>query len=107
MVHLEDIVKQHPMSNQEHVVQGIHDILKAYYKVARKRFVDNVCMQGAEYHLICGPDTPLKLFSTNFVTSLSEEQLERIAGEDQSVIMQRAALKKEVEDLRRGKKILV
>lgn len=31
------------MSNFEHTLNDLHDILEAYYKVARKRFVDNVC----------------------------------------------------------------
>ena len=33
-----------PVGNMEHTVRDIHDILRSYYKVARKRFVDNVCM---------------------------------------------------------------
>jgi hypothetical protein len=35
------------MSNIAHIVQDLSDILRSYYKVARKRFVDNVCMQAA------------------------------------------------------------
>lgn len=46
-------------SNLEHTVCDLHDILRSYYKVARKRFVDNVCMQAADYHLVTGPDTPI------------------------------------------------
>ncbi|KAI9716189.1 MAG: hypothetical protein M1828_000415 [Chrysothrix sp. TS-e1954] len=104
---VDDLAKTHPMSNEEHVVQDIHDKLRAYYKVARKRFIDNVCVQGAEYHLIGGPTTPLKLFSPEFVMALTPEQLEVIAGEDASVRSQRAELKKELEDLKAGKKILI
>jgi hypothetical protein len=43
---------QRHMSNIEHAVQDLHDILRSYYKVARKRFVDNICMQAAGYLLI-------------------------------------------------------
>ncbi|CAH0019345.1 unnamed protein product, partial [Clonostachys rhizophaga] len=44
VVRLDDIVQTHPLSNNEQVVQEIHDILKSYYELARKRFVDNVRM---------------------------------------------------------------
>ena len=33
-----------PLSKMEHTVRDIHDILLSYYKLARKRFVDNVCV---------------------------------------------------------------
>lgn len=52
-----------PLSNMEHTLRDIHDILKSYYKVARKRFVDNVCIRGTDCHLTTGPDTPLRIFS--------------------------------------------
>ncbi|KAI3204535.1 hypothetical protein DTO012A7_1913 [Penicillium roqueforti] len=35
-----------PMSNTESTVRYIHDILAAYYDVASKRFVDNICTQS-------------------------------------------------------------
>lgn len=98
-------MKNHPVSNAEHIVFEIHDILKAYYKVAKKRFVDNVCMQ-ADFVLVTGPDNPLKIFSPEFASSLSDEQLEEIAGEDIGLRRKRTALAKEVKDLEIGKKIL-
>ena len=73
------------MSNVEHIVQEIHDILKSYYEVARKRFADSLCMQAADYHLVTGPRTPLKLFSPSFVHKLTPDQLEDIAGEDVTI----------------------
>jgi hypothetical protein len=51
-VKLDDVVQNHPMSNTKHVVQDIHDILFSYYKVARKRFVDNMCMHAVDHFLI-------------------------------------------------------
>lgn len=106
VVPLDDLTHNHPMSNVEYLVRDIHDILKSYYKVARKRFVDNVCIQASDYHLVTGPETPLKLFSPTFVSHLSPEQLEQIAGEDVAVKSRREALKKEIKDLEAGKKIL-
>jgi len=106
VVRLDDIVQTHPMSNVEHVVQEVHDILKSYYEVARKRFVDNLVMQAADYHLVTGPCSPLKLFSPSFVSELTDEQLLEIAGEDAALRSKRAALNKEIKDLEAGKKVL-
>lgn len=106
VVRLDDMVQTHSMSNVEHVVQEVHDILKSYYKVARKRFVDNLIMQAADYHLVTGPFSPLRLFSPSFVSELSDEQLLEIAGEDAVLRSKRAALNKEIADLEAGRKIL-
>lgn len=94
------------MSNMEHVIQDIHDILFAYYKVARKRFADSLCMQAADYFLVTGPDSPLKLFSPAFVTKLNHEKLEEIAGEDASLRRKRAFLEKQIRNLEAGKQVL-
>jgi hypothetical protein len=94
------------MSNAQHTIFEVHDILKAYYKVARKRFVDNVCMQASGFLLVTGPNNPLKILSPQFVSSLSDEQLEEIAGEDIGLRRRRIALAKEVKDMEVGKKIL-
>lgn len=94
------------ISNIEHTVRDIHDILSSYYKVARKRFVDTVCIQATDYHLVTGPDTPLGVFSSGFVVDLTNEQLEMIAGEDTTSIRRRRAVTKEIESLIEGRRIL-
>lgn len=65
-----------------------------------------MCMQAADYHLVTGPETPLKLFTPTFVTELSPEQLENIAVEDIALKGKRAALVKEITALEIGRKIL-
>ena len=90
----------------EHTVRDIHDILKSYYKVARKRFVDNVCMQGTDCPLVTGPDTPLHVFSPQIIVELSAERLEAVAGEDITSIQQCKSVEKEVEILMEGRRIL-
>ena len=84
-----------------------HDILHSYSKVARKRFVDNVSMQSVGYYLVNGPESPLKVFSPSFVGKLSGEQLKNIAGEEPNVLRKRGQLNKEIEELEKGKKVLV
>ena len=104
---LENAVQVAAISNIGHTVRDIHDILNSYYKVARKRFVDTVCMQATDYHLVTGPDTPLGVFSSGFVVDLTNEQLEMIAGEDTTSIRRRRALAKEIESLMEGRRILI
>lgn len=105
VVRLIDIVQNKSMSNDDHIIRDIHDSLRSYYKVARKRFVDNV-VQSACWHLMTGPKTPLKLFNASFISKLNEEQIEDIASEDAGRKRKRKALEKEIKDLEAGKKIL-
>ncbi|KAJ5472087.1 hypothetical protein N7539_008656 [Penicillium diatomitis] len=106
-VRVSDLTRIHHMSNLQQTVQDIHDILKSYYKVARKRFVDNLCKQAADYHLVSGPAAPMKLFSPSWVYSLSREQLEQIAGEEAIVRRKRHQLQKQLKELETGRKILL
>lgn len=107
VVRLCDVSAVHDKSNTGHTVEDIHDILQSYYKAALKRFVDNVCMQAADYYLVNGPDTPMKLLCSLFVNNLSDADLEDIAGEENHVQHLRAQFTKEIKDLEAGKKILL
>ena len=95
------------MGNAQHTIQDIHDILRSYYKVARKRFVDNVCIQATDFYLLVGDQSPMCLFSSEWVHDLSKEQLEEVAGEDFSVKRRRAQLRKEIRELEAGRRVLV
>ena len=94
------------MSNDDHAIQDLHDILQSYYKVARKRFVDCLRIQAADYYLTMGPRTPLKLFSLSFVAEITPAQLEDVAGEDLTQKRRRTQLEKELKNLEDGKRIL-
>lgn len=107
VVRISDLDHTFSMSNVANNVQRLHDILKSYYKVAYKRFVDNVCMQAADFHLVRGPDTAVKVFSPAFVSDLTPKQLERIAGEDAVTKRKRADLVRQLENLKKAKNLLV
>ena len=63
LLRLSDVKKLY-QSNEDHEVEVIHDTLKSYCKVARKRFVDNVYMQIIDHLLITSDkSSPLKIFS--------------------------------------------
>jgi hypothetical protein len=94
------------MSNEQHAVQDIHDILKSYHKVCRKTFFDNVCRQLVICYLPECDDCPLALFSPMFVSQPSASALKEIAGEAPGLKQARAQLTKEVASLAHAVKIL-
>ena len=94
------------MSNDDHTIQDLHDTLKSYYKVARKRFVDAVCLQAVDHFLVSGKSSPLWIFSPNFIGKLSDAELHQIAGDEDETIKRRNMLETELRSLRAGEKIL-
>lgn len=107
VVRVDDLNHHQNMSNAEHAVQDLQDILESYYKVARKRFVDNVCMQAAGYYLMQGPNTPMGLLSPSLVSTLGKEQLDAIAGEGPTLKGKREQLHREIADLSLARDILL
>ncbi|KAL6233526.1 hypothetical protein BDW75DRAFT_241925 [Aspergillus navahoensis] len=75
-----EVVKRVHLSNEDQAVNDIHDILKAYYKVAIKRFADNVVIQIVERYIL-GKDGPVRALCSNMVNDLGEGELLEIAGE--------------------------
>ena len=69
------------LSNEDQTVNDIHDILKAYYKVAMKRYTDNIVLQIVERRIL-GTGGPVKAFSPDMVGGLDDEELLDIAGEN-------------------------
>ena len=94
------------MSNADHAIQDLHDILHSYYKVALKRFIDSLRMQAADYFLITGSKTSLTLFSPALVAEMTPGQLEEVAEKDLIIKRRRLQLEKEQRDLEDDKKIL-
>ncbi|KAG6041288.1 hypothetical protein E4U41_005116 [Claviceps citrina] len=90
----------------EDISEQIHDILRAYYKVARERVVDNLFRQAVNHCLLTGPASPLGLFSEKWVLGLDRQDLESIAGESRLVSHRREQLMKKIADLESALKIL-
>ena len=81
VVRIDDAIVPSKMSNTESTVREIHDILKAYYEVARKRFTDSVCMQAAHNLFVTADESPLRIFSRTFIQNLGAAELDQIVGE--------------------------
>ncbi|KAL8824127.1 MAG: hypothetical protein Q9191_005281 [Dirinaria sp. TL-2023a] len=67
------------MSNDNHAIQDLHDILHSYYRVARKRLIDCIRIQAADYLVITEPHTPLKSFSPAFMEEMTPAQLGEVS----------------------------
>ncbi|KAJ4361748.1 hypothetical protein N0V83_010688 [Neocucurbitaria cava] len=80
-VDLARMLKGVHLSNEDQAVNDIHDTLKAYYKVALKRFTDNVVLQITE-RLLLGPEGPVKIFSPEMIGDLQDGELTDLAGEN-------------------------
>ena len=106
LVRLEHAMQTCSMSNDDHTIFEIHDILQSYYKVSLKTFIDNVCKQSALHYLLHSDKGPLALFSPTFVSELSQAQLEEVAGEAPRQKRLRLQLKKDIDSLTKAVKIL-
>ena len=105
VVKLDSILSAVSSSNTQHAIDDIHDILEAYYKVVRKRFVDHICVQAVGDPLVSEIQAPTTVFSSTFVGMLNEEQLNAIAGEESGTARRREELKLKIDNLKLGKKI--
>jgi hypothetical protein len=83
------LMKAAHLSNEDQAVYDIHDILKAYYEVAIKRFTDNVVNQVMERFYV-GKESSVRMLSPDYVNSLSDEDLQGIAQENDDTMISRA-----------------
>ncbi|KAF3177712.1 hypothetical protein EYR41_008654 [Orbilia oligospora] len=78
------------------VVEDIHDILKAYYPIALRRFIATVNSQVVERKLL-GKDGPLRLFRPDYITVLEDEELNTITREDTQIANLRQELQSRLD----------
>ncbi|KAL4910272.1 hypothetical protein BDW74DRAFT_186358 [Aspergillus multicolor] len=75
--------------------------LETYYRIAVYRFVDNVATQVIERHVL-GPKCPLRAVSSEVFTRLDDDQLNRVAGEDQVDVSTRQRLERARDGYRKA-----
>jgi hypothetical protein len=98
---IDKVLKSVHLSNEDQAVNDIHDILKAYYKVALKRFIDNVVLQVTERHLL-GLGSPVKTLSPEMIGDLDDDMLAAVAGENFATSSARNELTSKYERLHRA-----
>ncbi|KLU91205.1 hypothetical protein MAPG_09727 [Magnaporthiopsis poae ATCC 64411] len=105
-IQLDNLVGQNNKSNLEHMHQYIHDVLKSYYKVALKRYIDNVCLQVVHHELLYSADSPLYILTPKLIHTLDDDQLEQYAGEDHAVRAQREKLARDIQNFKEALEVL-
>ena len=92
------------MSNSRNLEHEIHDTLKAYYDIARDEFIEFVTQLIVEKFLDSELG-PVLLFSPMYVAGLSDEAIEDLAVEDDTVVREREEKEATLGRLRRAEKI--
>ena len=106
VVRLQDIRSIQHITNEQHTIREIHDVLRADYAVAQRRFVDSIRRQVIDNILIVGPASPQRLFSPLFVSAMLPTQVQRIGDEERKIKQRREALERQINRLAEGKRIL-
>ena len=89
------------MSNQKNLELEIHDILKAYYEVARDNFVEYVTQHVVEPYL-SDEKGAILLFSPAYVAGMPDAEVEAMATTDEQLEAKRAELQRKAERLDRA-----
>ncbi|KAH6613071.1 hypothetical protein C7974DRAFT_380779 [Boeremia exigua] len=76
-----EVIEKVHLSNKDQAANNIHDILKAYYKVAIKQFTNNFVLQITERHLLEAGGS-VKTLSPDIIANLEKTNLMDIAGEN-------------------------
>lgn len=93
-------------SNPRQMSEYLHDIVKSYYEVALRRFMDVVCQQVIFHFLLNSKEGPLHVFSNEMVFELNASTLDMVAGEDEVKKQEREQLEREIVNLRAAMKVL-
>lgn len=79
------------MSNSRNLEDEIHDVLKAYYEIALNDFVEYVNQLVIEPYLN-DPKGPVLLFSPLYIGGLTESEVDILAAESPSIVLERKDL---------------
>jgi hypothetical protein len=84
--------------NKLRLIISTYHNLERFQHMALWRFLDNVIIQVIERHLL-GPSGLVFCFGTHWVRSLSEKEMDDIAGEDMEQRQRRSTLHTEIREL--------
>ncbi|KAI1426138.1 vacuolar sorting protein VPS1 [Xylaria sp. FL1777] len=86
---------------EDNMVDAVHDILKVYYQICIESFVRHITHNIIENFVSGNGEVrgPLKGLSRDWIYSLTEDEVERLAREDDLTISKRAELDKQISEL--------
>ncbi|KAI8283922.1 Dynamin-A [Colletotrichum sp. SAR11_240] len=86
-------------SAEENMVNDVHDVVKVYYEISLGNFIEHVTSNITE-SFISHETGPLRGLSTKWMFTLTEEEVEKLAREDEHIVQQRNDLDEVIEKLR-------
>ena len=92
------------MSSAQNLEDDIHDILKSYYELALRDFIEYVNQHVVESYLR-DPEGPVLFFNPTYVSELSQQSVEELGAEDADVVVKRKGLQETLERLNRAEEI--
>ena len=92
------------MSSAQNLEDDIHDILKSYYELALRDFIEYVNQHVVESYLR-DPEGPVLFFNPTYVSELSQQSIEELGAEDDDVVSKRKGLQETMERLNRAEEI--
>ena len=86
--HLDLLFNNVHMAVARNLEIDIHDILKSYYEIERTNFIENVNQLIVEAYLN-DPQGPCLQFSPMYLSGLGNEEIDRLAAEDEKLVEKR------------------
>ncbi|KAH0424692.1 dynamin gtpase [Colletotrichum camelliae] len=86
-------------SAEENMVNDVHDVVKVYYEISLGNFIEHVTSNITE-SFISHEKGPLRCLSTKWMFTLTEEEVEKLAREDEHIVQQRNDLDEVIDKLR-------
>ncbi|KAF6841063.1 vacuolar sorting protein VPS1 [Colletotrichum musicola] len=101
VAHAEAVFRNVHHSMEDSMVYDVHDVVKVYYQLSIEAFIRYVTRHIIE-HFITHEDGPLKGLCTDWVFRLTEEEVEKLAREDEDTVHKRAHFDGVIEKFERA-----
>ena len=100
-VNLRRILRAVHVSEEDAAVYDLHDILRAYYKAAIKRFTENVVIQCVERFFL-GDGGSVKSITPTYIAELTDEAVTDIAAETNATLNARTETAQRLERMEKA-----
>ncbi|EQB57147.1 vacuolar sorting protein VPS1 [Colletotrichum gloeosporioides Cg-14] len=97
--HLHALFRHIHHSAEDNMINDVHDVVKVYYQISLCNFIEHVTSNITE-NFISHETGPLRGLSTKWMFTLTEEEVQKLAREDEHIVQQRTELEGIIEKLR-------
>ncbi|KAJ0343713.1 hypothetical protein KNSL1_010062 [Colletotrichum chrysophilum] len=103
--HLHALFRHIHHSAEDNMINDVHDVVKVYYQISLCNFIEHVTSNITE-NFISHETGPLRGLSTKWMFTLTEEEVQKLAREDEHIVQQRTELEGIIEKLRNADDIV-